>query len=464
MADRAKVPPHDLDAEAAVLSAVLLEREALDVVALVLQPEHFYSEANRRIFEAAVELSVKGSPVDIVTVAGALRERERLVQCGGAAYLAQLVDSVPSVAHVETYAETIREKWRLRRVISECQRIAAEGYGPIADIGEFIDRAEHALYQISSESTRTELKTARQAADESWEQIKEASKRDGRVHRTTGLQTLDRKTGGLHDSEVTVVAARPGMGKTSLVLQIAESIAETGAGVVIFELEMPSAQLVKRRVASMAAVELGRITDGFIRREEWGLLSAGHNRFGGLPIWIDDTPGLSLLQFRAKVRRVQAECKRRGIELGLAIVDYLQLMEAPNARNNSTRDEDVSQLTRGIKRIAREVKIPILEVSQLNRSLEKQSDKRPGLADLRESGAIEQDADNVLFIYRPDYYLKEKTPDDDKGVAELIIEKQRNRGTGTVRVRFDGPTVTFSDMPVPDPEDEPYYQRSLYQE
>ena len=457
-------PPHDLDAEAVVLSASMLEADAFALIADKVESWHFFAEANRRIWEAIASLTDEGRTVDLVAVVGWLRDHDRIQQAGGAAYVAQILDSTPAVANIEEHAARVVDRARLRKLIAECRRIAVEAHEPMSDVQGFIDKAEHAVYQIASAADRSGLKTAKDAAKRSWEQIVDASKRDRAVHRSTGLVLLDRKTGGLHDDEVTVVAARPGMGKTGFVLQIAEAVAEAGQGVVVFELEMPDTQLVKRRVASQTSVELGRITDGFIRREEWTLLSAAHDRFGNLPIWIEDTPGVSLLQMRATLRRVKSECKRLGVPLGLAVVDYLQLMEAERARQNSTRDEDISQITRGIKRLAREMHIPILEVSQLNRGLERSAEKRPQMSDLRESGAIEQDADNIIFLYRPEYYLKEKTPEDDKGIVELIIEKQRNRGTGTVRVRFDGPTVTFMDVPVPEPENEPYYQRSLYEE
>jgi replicative DNA helicase len=469
-----RVPPHDLDAEAAVLSAILLERDALDKVLEVLKAEHFYSEANRRIYESAVELSIKGTPIDIVSVAGALRDRERLAQVGGSAYLAQLVDSVPSVAHVDTYARRVKEKWRIRQLIVTCQRIAAEGYGDIGEVQEFIDGAEQAVYEIARTPEASSVQRIEPIIRSVFEQITELARRGERITGVpTGFERLDAKTAGLHDGELTIVAARPGMGKTSFVLNVAVNVAspktiaetkmdaglddlgageareEPGLGVAVFSLEMPREQLASRMVCSEGRVDVGKMRQGFLQDRDWNNLTQAASFLYRLPIWIDDTPSLGVLELRAKVRRLQAEYDRPapdtgiGRRIGLVIVDYLQLMSG-NVYTSS-REQEISEISRGLKRLSKELRVPVIALSQLNRAVETRGtkDKRPQLSDLRESGAIEQDADNIIFIFRDDYY---ETESDQRGIAELIVAKQRNGPTGKVKVRFEAAYTRFDNL------------------
>ncbi len=469
-----RVPPHDLDAEAAVLSAILIERDALDKVLETLQPEHFYSEANRRIYEAAVELSSKGTPVDIVSVAGALRDRERLSQVGGSAYLAQLVDSVPSVAHVETYARMVKEKWRVRQLIATCQKVAAEGYGNVGEVQAFIDGAEQAVYEIARMPEASSVQRIEPIIRSVFEQITELARRGERITGVpTGFERLDGKTAGLHDGELTIVAARPGMGKTSFVLNVAVNVAspktiaepgseggledlgvgeareEPGMGVVVFSLEMPREQLASRMVCSEGRVDVGKMRQGFLQDRDWNSLTQAASFLYRLPIWIDDTPSLGVLELRAKVRRLQAEYDRPspegglGRRIGLVVVDYLQLMSGN--QYTSSREQEISEISRGLKRLAKELRVPVIALSQLNRAVETRGtkDKRPQLSDLRESGAIEQDADNIVFIFRDDYYEAES---DQRGIAELIIAKQRNGPTGKVKVRFEAAYTRFDNL------------------
>jgi replicative DNA helicase len=467
-----RVPPHDLDAEAAVISAVLLEREALDKVLENLKAEHFYSEANRRIYEAAIELSTKGTPIDVVSVAGALRDRERLAQIGGSAYLAQLVDSVPSVAHVETYARMVKEKWRVRQLIATCQRVAAEGYGDVGEVQSFIDGAEQSIYEIARTPEASSVQRIEPIIRAVFEQITELARRGERITGTpTGFERLDGKTAGLHDGELTIVAARPGMGKTSFVLNIAVNVAsprtiadaptdsddvrvgeareEPGVGVAVFSLEMPREQLASRMVCAEGRVDVGKMRQGFLQDRDWNNLTQAASFLYRLPIWIDDTPSLGVLELRAKVRRLLAEYDRpgpdggRGRRLGLVIIDYLQLMSgSPNA---SSREQEISEISRGLKRLSKELRVPVIALSQLNRAVETRGakDKRPQLSDLRESGAIEQDADNIVFIYRDDYYEADA---EARGIAELIVAKQRNGPTGKVKVRFNAAYTRFDNL------------------
>jgi replicative DNA helicase len=469
-----RVPPHDLDAEAAVLSAILLERDALDKVLETLKPEQFYSEANRRIYEAAVELSSKGTPIDIVSVAGVLRDRERLAQVGGSAYLAQLVDSVPSVAHVDSYARRVKEKWRVRQLIATCQRVAAEGYGDVGEVQEFIDGAEQAVYEIARTPEASSVQRIEPIIRSVFEQITELARRGERITGVpTGFERLDAKTAGLHDGELTIVAARPGMGKTSFVLNVAVNVAspktiaeagmdagmddlgageareEPGLGVAVFSLEMPREQLASRMVCSEGRVDVGKMRQGFLQDRDWNNLTQAASFLYRLPIWIDDTPSLGVLELRAKVRRLQAEYDRAapdggiGRRIGLVVVDYLQLMSG--SQYVASREQEISEISRGLKRLSKELRVPVIALSQLNRAVETRGtkDKRPQLSDLRESGAIEQDADNIIFIYRDDYYEAES---EQRGIAELIVAKQRNGPTGRVKVRFESAYTRFDNL------------------
>jgi len=460
-----RVPPHDLDAEAAVLSAILLDRDALDRVLEFLKPDHFYSEANGRIFEAATKLALDGTPIDIVSVASWLRDREKLVQVGGAGYLAQLSDATPAVAHVGAHAKTVREKWRVRQLIATCQRIAAEGYGDTGAVQEFIDGAEQAVYELARTPESTAVVPIAHALKEAFQQITAAAARGDRITgRSTGYEKLDAKIAGLHDGDLTIVAARPGMGKTSFVLNLAVNIAspravEGGAqtmdGVAVFSLEMPREQLATRMVCSEGRVDLGKLRQGMLQADDWRRLNEAASYLSSLPIWLDDTPAIGVLELRAKVRRMQAEYNRPATpttperRLGLVVIDYLQLMKGRDGV--ASREQEISEISRALKGLAKELRIPVIALSQLNRAVETRStkDKRPQLSDLRESGAIEQDADTIIFIFRPEYY-DENTP--LKGVAELIIAKQRNGPTGKVLTKFAEAYTRFDNL---DPRDYP---------
>ena len=466
-----RVPPHDLDAEAAVLAAVLLERDALDRVLELLKAEHFYSDANRRIYEAAVQLTTAGSPVDIQTVASWLRSREWLNQIGGPSYLAQIVDATPSVANVTAYAKVVHEKWRVRQLIGTCQRIAAEGYGDVGTVQEFIDGAEQSIYHLARTAESTSVQPIAQVLKTVFEQITAAAERGDRITGiSTGYERLDAKTAGLHDGDLTIVAARPGMGKTSFVLNIAVNVAsprtvkaagpnedghgyehqEPGFGVCVFSLEMPREQLASRMVCCEGRVDLGKLRQGFLQPDDWRRLTESASYLSTLPIWVDDTPAINILELRAKVRRIQAEFNRQSVpgqperKIGLVIIDYLQLMRGRDGAQS--REQEISEISRGLKQLAKELRVPVIALSQLNRAVETRNtkDKRPQLSDLRESGAIEQDADMIMFIYRDEYYNPQET--DRKGIAEIIIAKQRNGPTGKVLVRFASSYTRFDNL------------------
>jgi replicative DNA helicase len=468
-----RVPPHDLGAEAAVLSAILLERDALDKVLEILNADHFYSDANGHIFRAAQQLALAGTPIDVTTIASFLRDRELLPKIGGAAYLAQIADATPAVAHVAAHARVVREKSRVRQLIASCQRIAAEGYGDVGVVQEFIDRAEQAVYELARTSESQSSQRLNDVLKAAFEQITKAAERGDRITGiSTGYERLDAKTAGLHEGDLTIVAARPGMGKTSFVLNLAVNVAsprtvsvpgpgdagygdnverqEPGYGVAVFSLEMPREQLASRMVCSEGRVDLGKLRQGFLQAEDWRRLTEAASYLSSLPIWVDDTPALGLLELRAKVRRIQAEYNRAADgtnaerKIGLVVIDYLQLMQGRAGVNS--REQEISEISRGLKQLAKELRVPVIALSQLNRAVETRTskDKRPQLSDLRESGAIEQDADTIVFIYRDDYYNPETT--DRKGIAELIIAKQRNGPTGKVLTRFAASCTRFDNL------------------
>lgn len=433
---KGRVPPHDLRAEEAVLAAVLLDGDALDAVIDLLQPEHFYWTPNGWIFEGAVALAAAGKVADTVTVARWLSDRDRLVSAGGPAYLAQLVDATPAVANVRAHAEIVRDKWMSRRVIATCHAIAAAGY-TAPDGAGLLDQAEQSLFALAegrSESTTQHVSALLRTAFQKVEAAAESG--DPVTGLRTGLRQLDLWTTGLHAGDVIIVAARPGLGKTSFALGVGLSVAKSGAGVAVFSQEMPGEQLATRTLAHEARVDLLKLRQGRLDANEWRELAGAASRVAQLPLWIDEAPALRLLELRSKVRRLRAQ-RRKPVEL--VIVDYLQLMVG----DGGNREQESSGITRGLKTLAKELKVPVIALSQLNRAVEGRADKRPQLSDLRESGGIEQDADAVLFLYRDDYY----NPDSpDREIAEVHVAKQRNGPTGTFRVRFDAACTRFDNL------------------
>ena len=458
-----RIPPSDVDAEAAVLSSILLSNEAFDTVQEILTMDHFYVEANRRVYEAIVELSSKNRSVDIVSVAGYLRDRGRLDQIGGTPYLAHLVDATPAVAHVDEHARTIREKWRLRSLIATCQRFAAEGYGDCGDVQEFVDEAEQAIFELARTKAESDIVPVRDAIRQAFDVLTAARQNGGGVTGfSSGFVELDRRTSGLHKGDLYIVAGRPGMGKTSFVLNVAANVAapklvssgipgapaieKSGDGVAFFSLEMPREQLASRILASEARVNMANLRSGQVSPDDWNKLTEAAARMGRLPLWLDDTPAISILDLRAKLRRLQAELRRHPDgpkDLGLVAIDYLQLMSGRKGVNS--REQEISEISRGLKQLAKEMQVPVMALSQLNRSVETRTtkDKRPQLSDLRESGAIEQDADAIMFIYRDEYYFEDSP---HKGQAEVIVAKQRNGPTGTVRVKFTEQYTRFDNL------------------
>ncbi|MBX3186861.1 MAG: replicative DNA helicase [Labilithrix sp.] len=470
-----RVPPHDLAAEAAVLSAVMLDPSALDKV-VELKAEYFYSEAHRRIFEACLELKGAGQPVDVLQVQSWLKDRQRLAQVGGAGYLTEILDAAPIVANVAAYGRIIHEKHRIRQLILACQRVSAQGYVDYGEPQAFIDGAEQAVYNIARQSTKQSVEKLLDVMKKSFKRLNDAVARGDRITGVpTGFDRFDRMTAGLHEGDLSIVAARPGMGKTSLVLNMAANVAspkgrevdgdpsdrweDAGVGCVVFSLEMPREQLANRMVCSEARVDVSKMRTGHLGPQDWSKLTQAASFLGSLPIWIDDSPGLSIIELRAKVRRLQSEYDvkddegRKVRKIGLVIIDYLQLMKGRDGAQS--REQEISEISRGLKGLAKELEVPVIALSQLNRAVETRSEKskRPLISDLRESGAIEQDADNIIFIYRDDYYNREDSAEPN--IAELIIAKQRNGPTGTAKVRFDRQWTRFDNLAEGEYEDEP---------
>lgn len=453
-----RVPPNDLDAEAAILSVIQCDAGNMDRVAAILKPEQFYSDANRRIYEAQIALRAEGRPIDVVTVKGWLSDHDLLQRVGGTQYLLQIISDVPAVANVEDYANRVHEKWRARQLIASCQRIAAEGYAIGDDVQEFIDAAEQEVFEIARSPESSSIQPIKAVIQSAFSQLTEAYKRGGRIVGTaTGFSRLDSLLGGLHDGDLVIVAARPGMGKTSWVLNIAANVAlpttfetddgavtEPGKGVAVFSLEMPREQLACRMLCSEARVDLSKLRTGELNKNDWTCLTKAAEQIAKLPIWIDDASSISILDLRSKVRRLQALALKGTIPaLGLVVIDYLQLMQGnPKA---SSREQQISEITRNLKLLAKDLRVPVIALSQLNRAVETRGkEKRPQLSDLRESGAIEQDADTVVFIYRDDYYDKDNP--EVAGLAELIVAKQRNGPTGAIKVRFSKAYTRFDNL------------------
>lgn len=455
-----RVPPNDLDAEAAVLSAVFLQRQALDAVADILAPEQFYSDANRRIYEAQLDLSLNGKPVDIVTVKGWLNDRDMLQRVGGSPYLVQIVDEVPAVGNVAVYAERIRAKWQVRQLIATCQEISANGYGVVEDERAFIADAEQRVYSVTTKASTDKLHTLREALQEAYTDLQKraAAKAAGKdIHVRTGIAALDSVIGGLRRGNFDILAARPSMGKTSLALNIAAHAASQDmnpkCGVLILSLETRHTNIALRINCSDAGYEMSNVVKADVSPEGWRKLQASAADIVRLPILIKHGT-MGLAEIGAYIRRARSELKRYAtkecdVELGLVVLDYLQLGKTNQAKGQN-REQALSAFTRGLKNLAIDCDIPFLALSQLNRGVENRENKRPGLGDLRETGEIENAADTVIMLYRDEYYNKESA---DRGIAEAIIAKSKDTATGVVKVAFNKSWMRFYDLETEPSED-----------
>ena len=435
-----KVPPQNLEAEQSVLGGILLDNAAMNAVIEVLEAKDFYSEAHRRIFQAALELSDRSEPCDLITLSNILKEKKQLDTVGGAAYLATLVDSVPSAANVTYYARIIKEKSVLRRLIGTATDILNRSYHAGQEVDRILDEAEHAIFEISENKIRPSFYPLKEILKDSFKTIERLYEKKELVTGVpTGFDKLDELTSGLQNSDLIIVAGRPSMGKTALALNIAQHAAvEEGIPVAVFSLEMSKEQLAMRMLSSEARVDSQRIRKGFLGEADWPKLTTAAGRLSDAPIFIDDTPAISVLEMKAKARRLKAE---KG--LGLVILDYLQLMKGGGF--SDTREQEISDISRSLKALSKELTVPVMALSQLNRKVEDRTNKRPQMADLRESGAIEQDADVILFLYRDEVYNR-SDDNPDKGVAEVIIGKQRNGPVGTVKLTFQEKYTRFDKM------------------
>ncbi len=423
-----------------MIGGILLENQAMNIVVETLSVEDFYSEANSKIFEAMTELSRRGQPVDQVTLREALVHSGKLASVGGDEYLLSLSNTIPSVSNIQAHARIIREKSVIRALILACHEVVSRGYGDYGAIDEFLDQSESSIFAVGRERARNPYEHVKDVVMRTFQEIHETANRGEAITGLpTGYKQLDKMTAGMHPGDLIIVAGRPGMGKTSFALNVAHHACEKSRSpVAVFSLEMPKGQLVRRLLGSEARVDGNRIRTGQLQKDDWPKLADAAGTLSEMPIWIDDTPAITMLELRAKARRLKSE-----VGLSLIVVDYLQLMRS-GSRNDS-REQEISEISRSLKALAKELEMPVIALSQLNRAVESRGlkDKRPQLSDLRESGAIEQDADTIWFIYRDEVYNQDS---DDRGIAEIIIGKQRAGPTGTCRVRFFNEYTRFDDL------------------
>jgi len=442
-----RLPPQNLEAEMSVLGGVLLENEALNRALEFLMVDDFYRGSHRKIFNALIILSDKSEPADLVTLTAVLKDRSELEEVGGSTYLATLVDYVPTAANITYYCKLVKEKSVARKLIEASTAIATRGYEG-GDMEEILDQAEKSIFEISENRIRPSYYPVRDILKDTFKSIEALYERKELVTGVpTGFHDLDKMTAGLQSSDLVIVAGRPSMGKTAFALNLIEyatTHADKAVPAVIFSLEMSKEQLVQRMLCSLAKVDAGRLRTGHLGESDWPKLTMAAGQLNDTQLFIDDTPAISVLELRSKARRLKAE---HG--LGLIIVDYLQLMRGSNPES---RQQEISEISRSLKALAKELSLPVVALSQLNRSLESRTDKRPMMADLRESGAIEQDADVIMFVYREAVYCEdcksrertcEKGHDKD---AEIIIGKQRNGPIGTVHLTFRGEFTRFENQ------------------
>ena len=442
-----RLPPQSLEAEMSILGGVLLENDALNKALEILIPDDFYRDSHRKIFATLIDLSDRGEPADLVTLTAALQASGDLDAVGGSAYLASLVDYVPTAANVTYYSKLVKEKSIARRLIHTATEIAGKGYdgGKVEDV---LDWAEKSIFEITGMRTKPSYFSTREILKDTFKAIEKLYDRKELVTGVpTGFNDLDTMTAGLQPGDLVIIAGRPSMGKTAFCLNLVENAsvhAQNKTVSVIFSLEMGKEQLVQRLLCSVSRVDASRLRTGHLGESDWPKLTNGAGLLAEAPIYIDDTPAISVLELRSKARRLKADK-----DLGLIVVDYLQLMQGHNAES---RQQEISEISRSLKALAKELSVPVVALSQLNRSLENRTDKRPIMADLRESGAIEQDADVIMFVYREAVYCedcknKEKTCEKGHEMdAEIVVGKQRNGPIGTVNLAFRGQFTRFENQ------------------
>ena len=434
-----KVPPHDIEAEQAVLGSMLTDKDATISAIEVLKEEDFYRTDNRAIYEAILNLYNRAEPIDIITVKSELETMGKFEQVGGLAYLVSLPDKVPTTANAMKYIKIVEEKSTLRSLIRTANEIIELGYDPTEDVEDIMEGAEKKIFNIMQNKDKKGYAPIQDILVESFNQLEELYNRKQHITGVpSGFIELDYKTAGFHGSDLVLIAARPAMGKSAFALNIATNAAvRANVPVVIFSLEMSKEQMVNRILCSEAMVDSNKVRTGKLEEDDWTKLAGSIGPLSDSDIYIDDTPGISVSEIRAKCRKLKLEKN-----IGMVVIDYLQLVQGSNKRNGS-REQEISEISRSLKILAKELNVPVIALSQLSRAVEQRPDHRPMLSDLRESGAIEQDADIVMFLYRDDYYNKES---EKKDIAEVIIAKHRGGSLGTVELLWLGSYTKFVNL------------------
>ena len=434
-----KVPPHDLEAEQAIIGSMLTDKDAVISAIEVLKEDDFYREDNRLIYSAILNLYNRAEPIDIITVKAELEAMGKFEQVGGLEYLAELPEKVPTTANSSKYIKIVEEKSTLRNLIKTANEIIELGYDPTEDVEDIMEGAEKKIFNIMQNKNQKGYSAMKDILVDSFTQLEELYNRKQHITGVpTGFADLDYKTAGFHSSDLILIAARPAMGKSAFALNIATNAAvRAKVPVAIFSLEMSKEQMVNRILCSEAMVDSNKVRTGKLEDDDWTKLAEAIGPLSEAEIYIDDTPGISVMEIRAKCRKLKLEKN-----IGMVVIDYLQLVQGSNKRNGS-REQEISEISRSLKILAKEIGVPVIALSQLSRAVEQRPDHRPMLSDLRESGAIEQDADIVMFLYRDDYYNQDT---DKKGIAEVILAKHRGGSTGTVELLWLGSYTKFVNL------------------
>lgn len=435
-----KIPPNDIEAEQAVLGSMLTDKDAVVSAIEVLKPDDFYREDNKAIYGAILSLYNRAEPIDIITLKAELVSIGKFDVVGGLEYLATLPDMAPTSANIEKYIKIVEEKSMLRNLIQTANQIISLGYDPTEDVENIMDEAEKKIFDIMQKKNQKGYSSIKDVLVDTFAGLEKLYNQKQHITGVpTGFSDLDYKTAGLHESDLVLIAARPAMGKSAFALNIATNAAvKANVPVAIFSLEMSKEQMVNRILCSEAMVDSNKIRTGKIDDEDWMKLAGALGPLSEAGIYIDDTPGISVMEIRAKCRKLKLEKN-----IGLVVIDYLQLVQASNSKRGGSREQEISEISRSLKILAKEINVPVIALSQLSRAPEQRPDHRPMLSDLRESGAIEQDADIVMFLYRDDYYNEDS---EKKNIAEIIIAKHRSGSTGTVELLWLGNYTKFANI------------------
>lgn len=434
-----RIPPHDIEAEQAIIGSMLTDKDAVIAAIEILREQDFYREDNRIIYSAILNLYNRSEPIDIITLKAELKSMGKLEAVGGLEYIVQLPDRVPTTSNVEQYIKIVEEKSMLRALIKTADELITLGYDPTQEVEQVIDTAEKKIFEVMQKKNQKGYSSMKDILIDTFTQLEQLYNQKEMITGVpTGFADLDYRTSGLHNSDLILVAARPAMGKSAFALNIATHAAVRGkVPVAIFSLEMSKEQMANRILCSEAMVDSAKVRTGKIDDEEWGKLAAASGELSEAGIYIDDTPGISVMEIRAKCRKMKLEKN-----IGLVVIDYLQLVQGSN-RKGGSREQEIAEISRSLKILAKEINVPVIALSQLSRAPEQRVDHRPMLSDLRESGSIEQDADIVMFLYRDDYYNEDS---EKKNIAEVIIAKHRAGSTGTVELAWLGSYTKFANL------------------